>query len=399
LTVVDDIPRLPFRRPNVLDLAPECRVLRERQALTRVITKAGDQAWLVTRYHTAKQLFADERLGRSHPDPDNAPRIADSLLFGGPMGDYATERELHGLQRKLLVPAFSARRMGRLADHVDELVEQMLSELSRMSRPVNLHDVLSFPLPIIVICELLGVPASDRDKFRGWSWRFASLVDLRDAASAGMEMAGYMRALVEDKRARPGDDLISDLIAAAPGVDLLSDEAIAEMGVSLLFGGHETTVARIDYGTLLLLTHPEQRRALAADPALVGPAVEEIMRFSLPADDHFPRYAREDIDIEGVTIRAGEAVLLSPGIANRDERVFVEPDRFDIFRKSAQPHLGFGHGMHFCVGAALARLELRTVFGKLFQRFPGLELAVPFEDLRLNEDRFTGGLLELPVRW
>lgn len=399
MTVVETVPRLPFQRPNVLDLAPEYEVLRAQGPLLKVITPAGDPAWLVTRYHAARQLFAEERLGRSHPDPQNAPRILNSQMFGGPMGDHATERELHSLHRKLLVPTFSARRMRRLAEHVEQLTDRILDELARAHRPVDLHDNLSFPLPIVVICELLGVPAEDRDKFRDWSWRFASLVDPQGAMTAGLEMGGYMMGLIEQKRAQPGDDLMSDLIEAAKGNDLLPDTELASMGVSLLFGGHETTVARLDYGALLLLTHPGQCDALRADPALVEPAVEEIMRYSIPVDDHFPRYAREDIEFGGIVIKAGEAVLIPPSVANRDASVFPDPDRFDIFRDSTSPHVGFGHGMHFCIGAALARLELRTVFGKLFQRFPALRLAVPFDQLRLNTDRFTGGLMELPVTW
>jgi cytochrome P450 len=398
--IVEEIPKLPFQRPNVLDLAPEYQVLRSRDPLTKVITRAGDNAWLATRYHIAKELFADERLGRSHPDPANAPRIANSMMFGGPMGDYATERELHALQRKLLVPAFSTRRMKLIAAHVSDLADQLLANLIAQPKPADLHEHLSFPLPITVICELLGVPAVDRGKFGTWSWRFASLTDTELALSAAIEMFEYMGDLVKAKRAQPGDDLISDLIAAAAaGTDLLPDEAIAEMGVSLLFGGHETTVARIDYGTVLLLTHPDQREALRRDPDLLDSAVEEIMRYSAPVDDHFPRYARERIEIAGVTIEAGEAVLLSPSVANRDESVFPEPDRFDISRKFASPHLGFGHGGHYCVGSALGRLELRTVFGKLFHALPALDLAVPFESLQLNEERFTGGLIELPVTW
>jgi cytochrome P450 len=388
-----------FPRPNVLDIAPMYRVLRAQAPLVLVHTPAGDVAWLATGYHVAKQLFADDRLGRSHPDPENAPRIANSTRFGGPQGDYETEKQLHRLHRRLLAPAFSARRMRLLAAHVDTLAEQMLQEVAGLVPPVDLHEHLSFPLPIRVICELLGVPLDQREQVRLWSQDFASLVDTERAMTAGREMHEYMRALVEQKRSAPGDDLLSELTAPSAEHELLSDAEIADMGVNLLFGGHETTVARIDYGALLLLTHPEQRRALQADPGLAEAAVEEILRFAVPVDDTFPRYARAEIEIAGVTIRPGEAVLLAPSVANRDETVFPDPDRFDIFRKSEFPHVGFGHGGHYCAGAALARLELQTVFRKLFQHLPDLRLAVSFDELRLNEDRFTGGLVELPVTW
>lgn len=400
MSIDDTLPQVHFSRPNVLDLAPEYEILRAQAPLVMVRTPAGDPAWLATRYHTAKQLFADDRLGRSHPDPENAPRLSrDSTRFGGPEGDYETEKELHNMHRKLLVPTFSARRMRLLAEHVDNLADETLTRLAGLTPPVDLHENLSFPFPIVVICELLGVPLEDRDKFRVWSWDFASLVDRERAFGAALALHEYMNAMVESKRKEPGDDLITDLISAAPAYALLSDEEIADVGVNLLFGGHETTGARLDYGTLLLLTNPEQRQALQGNPDLLESAVEEIMRMSVPLDDTMPRYAHADIEIADVTIRAGELVLIPPSVANRDETVFPDPNRFDISRKSEFPHLGFGHGIHFCIGAALARLELRTIFGKLFQRFPDLDLAVPFEELQLNTDRFSGGLRELPVSW
>ncbi|WP_461032983.1 cytochrome P450 [Streptomyces mayteni] len=321
------------------------------------------------------------------------------MMFGGPEGDFDTEPELHRLHRRVLAPAFSARRMRLIADHVTELATNTLDRMAELTPPVDLHEHLSFPLPIVVICELLGVPVSDRDRIREWSWRFSSLVDQAGAVQSAMEMHHYMRGLVTEKRKNAGDDLLTDLVAAATGHDLLTDDEIADIGVHLLFGGHETTVSRIDYGTLLLLRNPTQRKVLQADPSLVEVAVEEILRVSIPVEDLFPRYARADIEVAGVTIRAGEAVLLSPSVANMDESVFPAPDRFDIFRKSEFPHVGFGHGLHFCVGSALARTELRTVFRLLFEHFPTLELAVPFEELRCNEDHWTGGLVSLPVTW
>ncbi|RKS10366.1 pentalenolactone synthase [Nocardiopsis sp. Huas11] len=393
------LPQMRFRRDNVIDTAPEYDVLRANAPLTRVRTPAGDPAWLTTGYHVTKQLLAETRLGRSHPDPENAPRISDSMRFGGPQGDHATEADLHKLHRRLLAPAFSPRRMNLIADHISDLTDQALNDLADLEPPVDLHDRLSFPLPIRVVCELLGVPLADRDRIRDWSWEFASLSDHDGAMAAGREMFAYMAELVARKRVEPADDLMSDLVAASAEHDLLTDMELADMGMNLLFGGHETTVARIDYGTLLLLTHPDQLKALRDDPALVEPAVEEIMRFSVPVDDTFPRYAHADIEVGDVTIRAGEAVLLPPSVANRDPEVFPDPHRFDIRRRSAQPHLGFGHGPHYCVGSGLARLELKAVFGRLFQRFAGLELAVPAAELELNEDRFTGGLRRLPVTW
>lgn len=206
-----------------------------------------------------------------------------------------------------------------------------------------------------------------------------------------------MGELVTHKRTRPGEDVISDLVAAQQRWHY-GDDHIAALAAMLLFAGHETTVSRIDVGTLLLLAHPTQAAALRADPALVGSAVEEILRMAAPASGGLPRYAHADIDIAGVTIRAGDAVLLTASVANRDPAAFPEPDRFDITR-DPNPHLAFGHGPRYCIGASLARVELQAVFSALPTRFPTLRLAVPVDQLHLRTDLLTGGLTSLPVTW
>jgi pentalenolactone synthase len=218
---------------------------------------------------------------------------------------------------------------------------------------VDLHEALSFPLPVLVICELLGVPYEDREQFRIWSTDMAALHDRERAGAAQRNLVAYMGELVARKRAHPADDVLSGLCAVGGGQ--MPDTHIAFVGAMLLFAGHETTVVRIDVGTLLLLTHPDQRQALLSDPELVTSAVEEILRRSNTGARGLPRYAHEAIEIGGVTIQAGEAVLLSGGAANHDERVFAEPDRFAIDRHP-NPHLTFGYGPRFCIGAPLARI-------------------------------------------
>ncbi|HLH71164.1 MAG TPA: cytochrome P450 [Candidatus Dormibacteraeota bacterium] len=392
----DDLPAMPFQRPNPLVTPPLVRQIQARGPLTKVRTLAGDEAWLVVRYAEVKRLLNDDRLGRSHPDPAHAPRISDSILFGGPAENYATEHADHARMRRLLTPFFSARRMEALRPRVEGLVDELLTALARRSPPVDLHEALSFPLPVLVICELLGVPSADREQFRSWSCDIASLHDRRRAEAALAELVAYMRALVAHKRAHPGDDVISGLCMAEAGS--LPDQHVAFLAAMLLFAGHETTVVRIDLGTLLLLTNPDQRMALQADPSLVDTAVEEILRASLIGGHGLLRYPREEVAIGGVTIGAGDAVLLDIGAGNRDPRAFAAPDRFDITRQP-NPHLAFGHGPHFCIGAPLARVELRAVFERLLPRFPNLRLAVPVERLRTREGVLTGGLHELPVTW
>jgi pentalenolactone synthase len=251
---------------------------------------------------------------------------------------------------------------------------------------------------VLVICELLGVPYDARDQFRQWSQQVGGLYD-RDGALAALDrLSTYMLELITSKRSDRGEDVISDLIALQSEWGF-ADQSIAGMCAGLLFAGHETTVTRIDFGVLLLLDNPDQREALRLDPAKVDGAVEEILRMAVPSSSAgLVRYAHADVDIAGVRIRPGDAVLLSAAAANRDPAAFADPDTFDITREPGQ-HLTFGHGSRYCIGASLARIELQEVFAALLRRFPTLRLAVPPDQLELRTDLLTGGLATLPVTW
>lgn len=388
------LPQLPFERTDMLGISSAFGALRAETPITRVRTSAGDEAWLVTGYEEVRAIFADQRFGRSHPTPETAPRISNSALLGGPTGEFATERETHDRMRRMLAPAFSARRMQALSGRIQHLVDELLDRMEEEGPPADLRAALSVPLPMRVICELLGVPYEDRDRFRGIAERMGDLVETSRSATARAEMEEYTDGIVAAKRTAPGEDVYSDLAAA----DLPAAE-ISRMAAGLLFAGHETTVNQIDYGVLLLLTNPRQLDALRADPALSTVAVEEIMRVAAPSEHGLVRYAHADAEVGGTTIRAGEAVLLSTAAANRDERIYTEPDRFDIARESRDPHLGFGYAIRYCLGANLARVELRAVFGTLFQRLPALRTAVPVEELVPRSNQLTGGFTELPITW
>ncbi|MEV5850043.1 cytochrome P450 [Streptomyces sp. NPDC051985] len=395
--------RLPFARPNVLDLAPLYEVLRRQAPITPVTTPAGDPAWLVTRFEEVRDLLGDKRLGRSHPEPERASRITSAAVQEGPSGDYATEEADHTRMRRLLTPAFSARRMVMLSDHVRQLVDGCIDQLlaERAAAPdgvVDLHAGLAFPVPVAVICRLLGVPESDRDHFASLSARMADYAIGDEAERAREEFNDYMVTLAEAKRARPGEDVISDLVRAQSADADFDYSEMIRLCVGLLFAGHETTVNRIGLGTLFLLTRPEQWRALTADPAgRVNATVEEIMRLGAPGDLGLLRYAHTDVDVAGVTIRSGDAVILSINSANRDTSVYTDAETFDPDRPERN-HLGFGHGPHFCIGASLARTELRIVFAALAERLPGLRLAKDVDDLQVRTT-LTGGVSELPVTW
>ncbi|MEJ3658579.1 cytochrome P450, partial [Actinomycetes bacterium KLBMP 9759] len=358
----------------------------------RVRTLTGDVAWLATGYDELKQLLKEPSLGRSHPDPENAARTSGAAVASGPSGDFETEVEQHRQMRQVLTPGFSAKRMLMLRERVGARIDAILDGM--VTPPVDLHELLGMPLPVMVICELLGVPFEDGPKFRAWSTAMADVTDHAAALRAEAEFFEYTVGLIAVKQAEPGEDVLSDLARAVPA------EQAAQLAKGLLFAGHETTMTRIDLGTLLLIKNPEQKDRLLADPSLVNSAVEEILRMSLGASvtGGITRYASTDIAVGDVLIERGDAVLLANGVANHDPKAFDDPDTFDVGRHP-NPHLSFGHGGHFCIGATLARVELREVFGRLFQRFPTLHLAVDESELPVNHDKITGGVAALPVAW
>ncbi|HEX3648072.1 MAG TPA: cytochrome P450 [Pseudonocardiaceae bacterium] len=393
-----ELPTLPFDRPDLLTVAPKMRELQVEAPITRVKMETGDEAWLVTRYDDVKTLFADARLGRSHPNPEQAPRFSESAMLGGPMNNFETEAEDHARMRNLLVPRFSPRRMRMLKPKVEGMVDDLLDAMAEHGKPADLHESLAFPLPVLVICELLGVPFDDRAYFRDLSTGMADLYDRRRSFAARQEMYGYMYELVQRKRKEPGNDVLTELTQIE---DIeLDDQEIAELGSGVLFAGHETTVVRIGMGTLLLLDHPEQLALLRAEPGRLATTVEEILRLGTFHDGPgMPRYASADIEFNGVTIARGDAVILGIGAANRDESVFPDPEHLDLRRDHPTNHLSFGHGARYCIGAVLARIELTAVFERLFTRFPELRLAVPVGELRWRSQLLTGGFERLPVTW
>ena len=397
MTVAESQPAFSFDRPNVLELPALYRDLQALPAPTRVRTPAGDLAWMVTRHDDVRTLLGHPALGRSHPNPERAARFSGGPMLGGPIGDSRSEDADHNRMRLALTRAFSARRIELLRPRVQAIVEELLAALADATPPVDMHEGFSFPLPALVICELLGVPYGDRERFREWS---SGAIDIRDperAHRALRHLPAYLGQLIEEKRRQPGEDVISDLVAADSG-GRLTEQEVVQFAAVLLVAGHETTVARIDFGALLLLVHRDQWDALQCNGSLLPQAVEEILRMSIPGPGITLRYARSDIDIRGQTIEEGDLVVLCTFAANRDARAFESPDSFDVAR-TPNPHVAFGHGPHFCLGAGLARLELQCAFGTLLQRFPTLRLEVPVGELRLRGDVLTGGLVSLPVGW
>jgi pentalenolactone synthase len=386
--------QLPFDQPLPLQVPPLLRKLQSQGTVHAVRTQTGDDAWLITGYDDVRRLLDDDRLGRSHPYPATAARTNKSALFGGPLGNYETEKTDHVRMRSLLQPHFTPGRMRAFRPRVESLTTALLDDLTAQAPPADLNAALALPLPILAICELLGVPYQDRTRFRSWTQAAADTHDRTRSEQGLGELFSYGKELVTQKRRTPGDDVISRLCAT----DGVGDDEIAMLSMALLFAGHETTVVQIGLGALLLLTNPGQWQSILTDPDRVPAAVEEILRAPGKGSGGIPRYAHTDIRLDGHTIRTGDLVMLDTAAANHDAGVFPTPDAFDITRRAAA-HLTFGHGARYCLGAPLARMELQVVLGHLAKRLPTLRLAVPIEELRLREDSLTGGLIELPVRW
>ncbi len=388
--------------------------LREESPVHRLLQPDGSEVWLITRFGDARAALADPRLSKD-PRP-----ILRALGEGGPVGPAAgagatylrltaahlmlSDPPQHTRLRRLAGRAFTPRRITRLRPRIEALTKHLLDEMAR-AEVVDLLSAFAFPLPITVIYELVGVPVSDRPLIRRWAGLMRStdpeLVQLWEQTF--VEYASEMvRATASRIRldlppdAQP--DLLHAWLAAAEGEDRLSHDEIAEMLVLLLNAGHETTANLIGNGTLALLRHPEQRQVLRRHPELLPNAVEELIRYDGPAERATFRYSLEPMTVGGITIPAHRMVGVVIASADHDPDQFEDPDRLDVARPRPE-HVGFGHGIHFCVGAPLARLVAEIAFGELLTRFPDLELACPDEDLRFGAAGYqVRGLRSLPVR-
>jgi len=368
--------------------------LREQHPVAQVIMPGGTPAWLVTGYAEARAALTDPRLLKLpkgwRPDPESVLAALDLHMLNSDPPD-------HERLRKLVNKAFTARRVEQLRPRIIAITAELLDDMSRRDE-ADLLASFAFPLPITVICELLGVPVTDRDDFRAWSATIvADTVSPEVFQAHATAMTGYFRGLLAARRREPADDLLSALISARDETDKLSENELLSMAFLLLVAGHETTVNLIASGTLALLLHPGELARLRADRSLLGAAVEELLRYTSPVNDATYRFTGEPTEIGGVPIGPGEVVLVALSGANRDPSRYADPERLDLGRDSAG-HLAFGHGIHYCLGAPLARLEAEIAFGALLDRFGSMTLAVPPAELRWRPSTLIHGLESLPVR-
>jgi cytochrome P450 len=396
-------PELPLHmRREQFDPVPEMAALRDDEGVRRVETGFEMPAFLVARHADVKAVLADSARfsndSRRAFDAPGAPKLSDEerarMRAGNLLGVDPPE---HTRLRRMLTPEFTVRRMRRLEPRIVEIVDDHLDMLERAGVPADLVADFALPIPSLVICELLGVPYDDRADFQA---RTSKLLDIslpmEERMDLGRESREYMADLVARAQAAPGEDMLGMLVRDH-GDDLTTDELIGIAGL-LLIAGHETTSNMLGLGTLALLRHPDQLALVRDDPAAVAPAVEELLRFLGIVHSGIPRTTTEDVEIGGVPIPADSLVILALATANRDPRFLADGERLDVTRDAAG-HLAFGHGVHHCLGAPLARMEMRIAFPALLRRFPGLALAVPFEDVGFRAFHFIYGLRSLPVTW
>ncbi|MFE7329044.1 cytochrome P450 [Streptomyces sp. NPDC057565] len=380
------------------DPHPVYAALRERGPVHRIRMPEGTDAWLVVGYEEGRTALADPRLSKRW---DNAsPALGVSKVSAG-TSMLSSDAPVHTRLRKLVTREFTPRRMEQLAPRIQEMTDELLDRmLAEPDRRTDLVDALSFPLPMSVICELLGVPFLDRGSFREWSGIAVSSVDAAARVAATGNMTRYVAGLLADKRAQPGDDLMSALIHTSDDDgDRLSEDELMGMAWLLLVAGHETTVNLISNGVLALLAHPDQLAVLRADFGLIDNAVEETLRYEGPVETPTYRFTTEPLDIGGTVVPGGgKLVLIAMADANRDPDRFEDADRFDITR-DARGHVAFGHGIHYCLGAPLARIEARIAIRSLLERCPGLALDAHPAALTWRTGMLIRGPERLPVAW
>ncbi|MEV6669054.1 cytochrome P450 [Streptomyces sp. NPDC051162] len=390
----------PVPRKCPYQLPAEYAGLREAGPVSKVTLPTGRPAWILTRYEDVRKALADTRLSsdRGHPDfpmlVEQAKSDRDSTLSLAGM-----DAPEHTTARRAVVGEFTFRRMEALRPRVQDIVDACVDEMLAGPKPADLVKALSFPVPSLVICELLGVSDADRDFFEDRTSRMLSMaLPPLTRQQAFFDLQTYLDELVTSKEESPEDDLLSRQIAKGREAGTYDHAALVDLAFLLLTAGHDTTGNMISLGTLALLERPELRARITDDPASAPDVVEELLRYFTITDIITARVAKDDVEIGGRTIRVGEGVFALGGAANRDPAVFENPDELDVDR-GARQHLAFGHGPHQCLGQSLARMELEIVYETLLRRVPGLRLAGSVDDLPLKNDAAIFGLHGLPVTW
>lgn len=389
----------PFSSASALSCCPEYRQLRATQPVYRVQLPYGGQAWLVTSYAEAATVLSAPGFSRAATVGRDLPRETPEQLPRSNL--QALDPPEHTRVRNLAARALTPRRIAALRPQVERHSAELLAAMRADGPPADLMTCYARPLPVRLISELRGIPPSDLDKLLAWSDATSAdtSVPLERRQRLEAELTDYVKELIAARRARPGNDLISTLITARDGSQRLTEPELVELTTIVLVGGNDTTSNQLGNFAFVLLTHPRQLQALREDPGLIPAAVEELVRFiPFGVGTMLPRVATQPAVLGGQQINPGDVLLIANESANRDEREFGEGERLD-FSRATNPHLGFGHGPHYCLGAHQARLQLQVAVQHWLELLPGLRLAVPPEQIEWRRDQIVRGPAALPVSW
>lgn len=404
--MTEAVPDYPFEQPNVLEPPREWAETRAACPVAHVRMPSGDVVGLLTGYEEVRGLLTDPRFSRNL-DREGAARMStteDGGMFSRPAPGQVDNKEGPGHRRwrRLISRAFTVKKMEAWRPRVQEMTDALVDDMVAKGSPADLRAALALPLPVQVICALLGAPSEDQDRFARWSEVLLTLTRYTQAEvdEAQREFHAYASDLVERKRAEPGDDLLSELTQISDSEDgRLSHDELISTAVGLLLAGHETTSNMILKMTAMLLSERERYEAVLADPGLVPGVVEEALRMDANGGVGIPRFITEDTEVGGEPVAAGSTLFVNLHAANRDGRKFPDPDRFDPRRDNGAQHLAFGAGPHFCVGQTLARVELQVVLGTFVRRLPELRLRDTPDALRPREGVAAGGFEDMWVTW
>ncbi len=387
-------PTFPFSETDGLVLDPTYERLRRDEPVTRVTFPYGGEGWLVTSYEETKFVLGDPRFSRARTVDQDVPRMQPLSAPGGSILTH--DGADHARMRRLVSKAFTVRRIEALRPRAQQITDDLLD---RLDNPGELVEGFTMPFPITIICELIGVPFEDRDEFRMWSNQVLSTIGgytPEEAMHGLLKLHAYFTGLVAQRRANPTDDLFGALVAARDNDDRLSEDELVLFGITLLVAGHETTANMLANSVVTLLDHPEAWKSLCKDPSKLPNAIEELLRFiPLGSGAGFTCIATEDVQVGSTQVKEGDAVLVVVSSANRDASVYQNSDVLDLEREVGQ-HLQFGHGIHFCLGSHLARMELHVALAAVLRRMPDLRLTEPVE---FRKGSLVRGPLRLAVAW
>ncbi|MGA5134353.1 cytochrome P450 [Streptomyces olivoreticuli] len=395
-------PTLPRQRTCPFSPPPELEQLRGTDPISRMRFADDSGGWLLTRHADVRAALADPRVS-SHPGKAPQPwrnlapemraehYLPGFLIFMDPPD--------HTRYRRSLTKWFTMRAIRKLEPRIEQIVTEALDAMEAAGGPTDLVQSFALPIPLLVICELMGIRYEEREEFMDMVLRLQALdATPEELGALGARMNEFMMSLAAAKRKNPGDDLLSHLAHDPDADPALTDLEIAGIGVLMLIAGHETSANMLGIGTYTLLQNPDQWALLREDIGLIDRAVEELLRHQTIVQQGLPRGVTQDMEIAGHQVKAGEALLASLPAANRDPEVFPDPDRLDITREH-NPHVAFGHGIHLCLGMELARVEMRQAWRGLVTRFPTLRMAAEPEEIRWRDDQIVYGVYNLPVTW